>query len=191
MALISRDDGTLPMLSYGALGGAVAYVAGYLITYVWKAPVVADALRGVNIIATFLGIEAVPTWRGVGWLFYNAHLVRTKVPGPGGPSFVDFLSQTEQGWLLLVVIPVILIASGVIVASRGDIGAIGQGGIHGAAIAVGYLPLSAGGALLTAQPIGETGARIAPDLLPALFLAGIAYPLLFGAVGGVIYAITR
>lgn len=191
MALSGRDDGTLPMLSYGALGGAVAYVAGYLITYVWKAPEVADALRGVNIIATFLGIEAVPTWRGVGWLFYNAHFVRTKVPGPGGPSFVDFLSQTEQGWLLLVVIPVILIASGVIVASRSDASPIGEGGIHGAAIGVGYLPLSAGGALLTAQPIGETGARIAPDLLPALFLAGLTYPLLFGAVGGVIYAVTR
>lgn len=179
------------MLIYGAVGGAVAYGVGYLVTYVWKAPAVADALRGVNVIASFLGIEAIPTWRGVGWLFYNAHLVRIRVPGPGGPNFVDFLSRTEQGWLLLVGIPVVLIASGAIVAARSDVGSVGQGGIHGAAIGVGYLPLAAGGALLTAQPIGDTGARIAPDLLPALFLAGILYPLVFGAVGGVVYAITR
>lgn len=191
MSLLGDEDGTLRMLGFGALGGVAAYLVGYLVTYVWKAPAVADALRGVNIIATFLGIDAVPTWRGVGWLFYNAHLVRTRVPGPGGATFVDFLSRTDAGWALMIVIPLVLLVAGAAVATRIESDAIGRGSIHGAAIGVGYLPLAAGGALLMAQPIGDTGARVAPDLLPALFLAGIAYPVVFGAVGGAAYAVIR
>lgn len=180
------------MLGYGALGGVAAYLLGFLVTYVWKAPAVADALRGVNLIANFLGIEAVPTWRGVGWLFYNAHFVQTRIPGPGGPTFTDFLARTDQGWLLMLLVPLLLIAAGAAVAYRTDgSGSIGRAAIHGGAAGVGYLPLAAAGAVLTAQPIADTGAKIGPDLIPAVLLAGLVYPLVFGAIGGALFALSR
>jgi len=192
MRMLSSEDGTYPMLGYGALGGVATYLLGFLVTYVWKAPAVADALRGVNLIANFLGIDAVPTWRGVGWLFYNAHFVQTRVPGPGGPTFTDFLARTEQGWLLTILVPVLLIAAGAVVAHRTDGSeSIGRAAIHGGAVGVGYLPLAAAGAVLTAQPIADTGAKIGPDLIPAVLLAGLAYPLLFGAIGGALFAVIR
>lgn len=191
MALDSEDDGTVAMLGFGALGGALAYLISYLITYLWKAPAVADALRGINLIATLLGVDAIPTWRGVGWLFYNAHFVRTRVPGPGGPSLVDFLARTDLGWALMVVIPIVLILAGAGVAFKNDIVVTGRAAIHGAAIGIGYLPLAAVGTLLFAQPIADTGARIAPDLLPAVLVAGLLYPILFGGVGGLLSALTR
>jgi len=190
--MLGGNDGTYPMLGYGSLGGVVAYLLGYGITYVWKAPAVAEALRGVNLIANFLGIEAVPTWRGVGWLFYNAHFVRTRIPGPGGPTFTDFLARTDQGWLLMVLVPILLIAVGAAVAYRTDGSeSVVRPAIHGGAVGVGYLPLAAAGAVLTAQPIADTGAKIGPDLIPAVLLAGLGYPLVFGAIGGALFAISR
>ncbi len=191
MAPDGGDDGTVAMLGFGALSGAVSYLTSYLLTYLWKAPAVADALQGINIIATFLGADAIPTWRGVGWLFYNAHFVRTRVPGPGGPSFVDFLASTDQGWVLMVAVPIVLILAGAGVAYRNDAIVAGRAAIHGAAVGVGYLPLAAAGTLLFAQQIADTGAQIAPDLLPAVLLAGLVYPILFGGIGGTLSALIR
>lgn len=191
MAPDEGDNGTVAMLGFGALGGALAYLINYLITYVWKAPAVADALRGINLIASFLGVDAIPAWRGVGWLFYNAHFVRTRVPGPGSPSFVDFLAETANGWLLMVIVPIVIVVAGAAVAYRNDADVAGRAAIHGAAVGIGYLPLAAAGTLVFAQPIADTGARIAPDLLPAVLVAGLLYPIVFGGIGGALSTLTR
>ena len=55
---------------------------------------------------------------------------------------------------------------------------------NGAAVMLGYLPLSVIGAVLFAVSVGD--ATAGPDLVTAVLLAGMVYPLVFGAVGGLV-----
>lgn len=174
---------------YGGAGGVAAYLLGYLLTYVWKASAVAEALRGINVIASLLGAEAIPAWKAVGWLFYNAHFVATRVPAPGGSAMVDFVARSDDGALvaLYLLIPAFLLLAG-FVAGRigGTEDGIATGAVRGAAVAIGYFPLAVVGGSVFAHSIGNTGAKIAPDFVTAVLLAGLVYPLVFGAVGGAV-----
>ncbi|MFB6353438.1 MAG: hypothetical protein ABEJ92_05075 [Halobacteriales archaeon] len=70
-------------LARGTVAGFIAFLVGYVLTYAWCAPSVNDSLRGLNFLAQLLGIDAIPTWKGVGWQFYGAHGVATRFPTPG------------------------------------------------------------------------------------------------------------
>ena len=173
----------------GAAAGAVAYLLGYVITYAWQAPTVDESLQGINFVADLLGGATVPTWKGVGWLFYNAHVVSTRVPTMGGGGgMVNFISQSEEGALvaLYVLVPVLLVLAGVAAARYGNADRVGTAAASGATVVVGYLPMAVVGALLVAHTFGGD-VRIAPDLITAVAVAGIVYPAFFGAVGGALW----
>lgn len=174
----------------GATTGALAYLLGYGLTYVWKAPAVTDALRGINLLATLFGGSGIPTWKAVGWLFYNAHFVTTRIPTPGSPTFLNLIDASDDGSLALlyVIIPVLILLAGAIVGflSSDQKASLQSGVLQGALIVVGYGPAALLGAVTIRYPVGNTGANIAPDLIPAIFLAGLVYPLVFGAIGGAI-----
>lgn len=174
---------------YGAVTGGAAYALGYLLTYTWKATAVSESLRGINAVAELLGAEAIPAWKAVGWLFYSAHLAATRVPTlGGGTTMVNLVERSGDGSLALLylLVPALLLLAGIAAARLGGTDDAVAGAVAGAAVAVGYLPLALGGAVVLVHPIGETGARVAPDPVGAALIAGLVYPLAFGAVGGAV-----
>jgi hypothetical protein len=183
MGTTERIDGRTALTGAGA--GAVAYLLGYLVTYVTQRGVVADRLRAFNAVADLFGGDPIPVWKAVGWLFYNAHLVETTVPGIGGARTVNFIADAEAGSLpvLYLLPPVLLLGAGAAVALLGD-GTPRASALAGALVVLGYLPLALLGAVVVGHPAG--GERIGPDLVTAGALAGAVYPAVFGAVGGAI-----
>lgn len=168
----------------GALAGVGAWSLGYLIVYIWKAEAVSEALRGVGFVSQLLGGEAIPAWKGVSWLFLNAHFVATQFPTiAGGTRTANFVTGEDGSTLLLALPPLLLVAAGLL-AAYGRRGSLGERAKAGATVALGYLPISAVVALLTSHAIGNTDVAISADPVTAVLLAGVVYPVIFGAVGG-------
>lgn len=169
----------------GAAAGVAAYLLGYVLTYTWQAPAVQESLRSINFVTELFGGESVPAWKAVGWLFYNAHVVATRVTGFGGADMVNFVSRAEDGSLVVLYVlpPLLLLLAGAAVARYGNADRPGSAAAAGAAVVAGYLPLAVVGAFLFAHTFGGD-VRIAPDLVTAVALAGVVYPAFFGAVGG-------
>lgn len=174
----------------GGAAGAVAYLLGYVLVYAWQASAVEESLRGINFVADLLGGEAVPAWKAVGWLYYNAHVVATRVPtlGGGGRS-VNFIQEADGGSLLLLyaLVPVLLVLAGAAVARYENADRPGSAAASGASVIVGYLPLAVVGAFAVAHTFGGD-IRVAPDPITAVAVAGIVYPAFFGAVGGALWS---
>ncbi|MFW5949504.1 MAG: transporter [Halolamina sp.] len=167
----------------GAAAGLGAYLLGYLVTYVWHSGSVEERLAGYNFITEMFGGEPIAVWKGVGWLFYNAHFVDTRIDAFGGTQSQNFIAGSEGGAIvLLYLVPVLLLlAAGLVVARVADAHDPGTGATAGVAVAVGYFPLALIGRFLFAYE-GSAG----PDVVTAILLAGLVYPLVLGAVGGAI-----
>lgn len=172
----------------GGAAGLAAYALGYLITYAWKAPAVGEALGGINAIAELAGGQAIPSWKAVGWLHLNAHLVATRVPALGGGSrLVNFIDASDDGSLVLLygLVVVLLLLAGGVSARIGDLDRPASAAAAGATVAVGYLPAAVIGTLLVGHTLGGD-LRIAPDLVTAVAVAGIVLPAFLGALGGAV-----
>ncbi|TKX61091.1 transporter [Halorubrum sp. ASP1] len=170
---------------FGAVAGAVAYVLGYLVTYVTQSGRVEEGLSGINFFADLFGGETISVWRGVGWVFYNAHFVDVEVPSLiGAAQSVSFIAESDGGFTYLYVVPpLLLLVSGVAIARAAGAATPVGGARFGALATAGYLPLALIGAFLFRYAVGD-GGSVAPTLVTAVLLAGIVYPALFGAVGG-------
>lgn len=168
----------------GGAVGAAAYGLGYLVTYVTQRGLVQDRIRGFNAIAELFGGDPIPVWKAVAWLLYNAHFVVTEVPGFGGTRTENFIATADEGSLVLLYLvpPLALLAAGAAVALLSTARTPGAGGAGGALVVVGYLPLAVGVAIVSGYAVGD--GTVAPDLVTATLLAGVVYPLVFGAVGG-------
>jgi hypothetical protein len=166
----------------GALTGVVAFLAGYLVTYVWQAPRVRDSLQGINAILEFFGGESLPAWKAVGWLFFNAHYVRTQLPGFGGPQTRNFIAAGDAPTLLYAVPVVVLFAAGFLVAWSRRTGDARDGALDGATVAIGYAVAATVAVFLVGATRGD--ASIAPDPVTGVLLAGVVYPLVLGGTGG-------
>jgi hypothetical protein len=169
----------------GAGAGALAWLLGYLLTYVAASGRIREFQESfLGQVADLFGLE-IPAWKIVGWVFYNAHFVDTAA-GDGAGSAIG----GDGGFtaLLYVVPPLVLLAAGLAVgrASGGDDAATGA--VSGASVLVGYLPLSVLGVLPFRATVA--GTAVAPSLLPAVLLAGVLYPAVFGALGAGVAALT-
>lgn len=172
----------------GAASGLGAYLVGYLTVYLWKAREVESALSSVNALAEFFGGNGVPTWKAVGWLFYNAHAVSLQVPTlDGGTTSRNLVGGDGATAALYVVPPLFLLVAGFLVARwSGRVGSAGEGVIAGASLAAGYVVLAVAGAFIVA--VDAFGSTMGPNLLMAAMLAGLVYPAAFGGLGGLIAA---
>ena len=171
-------------LARGAVAGVAAWLLGYLVTYVWQAEAVSEALRGLGVVSRLLGGEAVPAWKGVAWLFLNAHFVATRVPTIAGGTRTTNFATGEGGSVALLALPVLVLVVTGFLAAWGRRGGVTAAAAAGATLVVGYLPLSAAAAFATTHAIGDTQAAISADPVTAVLLAGAVYPAVFGAVGG-------
>lgn len=166
----------------GAAAGVVAFVLGYLATYVLTEARVRESLEGVNAILQFFGGEQIPAWQAVGWVFFNAHYVRTQLPGVGGTRTHNFVTSGDLSSLLFAVPIVILLATGFAIAwTRGPTN-VRAGTLDGATITIGYAAAAIAGVFLFGVTRGD--ASISPDPITGVLLAGIVYPLVLGALGG-------
>jgi len=188
----------LPLVE-GALFGAIAFVAGIVVTYVLaqldsNLSDRIDQLTGGSIdVAEFdTGISALDA---VIWVFFEAHLVdiESTVEGGGqaGSSTVNLLSEAAFPALLYTaVIAVVLVVAGFLLGQRAGPSSGQEGATYGAMVVIGYLPLTLVSIFLSrvsesTTVLGTTlSATIEPDIVTALVLAGLLFPLALGALGG-------
>lgn len=172
-----------------AVAGVLAYLVGYLLTYLWQVNAVREAISGLNLLLGVLGGQRVPAWTVVGWLFYGAHVVPLRIPTPGSSDVVRSIVGGDGATSLLFVLPpLVLVLAGAVAAWWAGADAPEIGATAGASIAVSYLVLAVVGVFLFRFSIQSF--VIGPDLLRSVVIAGIAYPVGFGAVGGAIFGAT-
>lgn len=183
-ATVDVDD--LPLVP-ASVAGIVTWVLGYAFTYVLVGTDVRES-RLNRFIEAFEGEPA--TYELVGWVFYNAHFVDVVYEGFGGRFMPASYVGGGDGFtqLLYVVPPALLVGAGLAVGRYQGVTETNDGAVAGALVVPGYFVLAIAGAFLfEVSAAGTTGA---PDFLAAFFLAGLVYPLVFGAIGGVLAAVT-
>ena len=185
------------------LWGVAAYVVGYLCTLLAFGREIEGLLQGATVstqddplaVATIVEEAGVSATTGAGWLFYNSHFVSITVPRPDQrPVLVNLV--LEDGGVtvaLLGVPPLLLVAAGVAVTRtasthtelRYDLGGPkARYALNGGVVTMlGYLPLAILGGIVFSV---SADIRVAPDLFSAFALAGLIYPLVFGAIGGLL-----
>ncbi|MFB6095911.1 MAG: transporter [Haloferacaceae archaeon] len=174
-----RDD-TRREVGSGVATGTAAYVLGYLVTYLLTAEPLRRSIA--QRLVQFLTGEPA-TWKMVGWAFYNAHFVRTYVPGPFGRNTVNLVAQSSDLTPALYALPVILlVVAGGLAAELGDAEEAAAGAKAGASVTLAYLPLAVVGAFLFRISLGD--ATAGPVLVTAALLAGLVYPVVCGTLGG-------
>jgi len=177
----------------GAIAGAAAWIVGYVLTAVVVLARMDDSELGEISEATGDGGSGIEF---IGWVFFNSHFVDTVVDagflGFGGTRSVSFVGGDGFTPLLYVVPAALLLGAGIAVARSGGVSGTTAGAIAGLSVVPPYLALSAVGAVLFRVSTEALGATFSgePDLLPALLLAGIVIPAVFGALGGIIAANT-
>lgn len=170
-----------------AVAGTAAWVFGYAFTYLLVAADIESSPLN-RLIEFFDGDSA--TYELVGWVFYNAHLVDISYTGIGIFSPPRSLVGGEDGFtiLLYLIPPALLLISGLAIGRYRGVTAVNDGAVTGALVTPGYLLLSIVGVFLFTVSAGDASG--APDLIPAVLVAGVVYPIVFGGAGGVLASAT-
>jgi plastocyanin len=211
-------------LGIGALAGAAAYVAGFLVSFL-PGPIANPRIFPPNDVvnatintterprfedATVPLTETIDSFSSAGGLFYNAHFVdvvvgsrptvmlrsnvllashanaSTSFGSVRGEEIEIVLAGGSIPPVLLFAVPILLLAAGGFLVNdrtRERLPTPETAVTSGAAVALGYLPLVAIGASMIRFRNPEIiFGRI--DLVPAILVAGVVYPLAFGGLGG-------
>ncbi len=178
-------------LGTGAAVGAGAYVVSYVLTYVFV------AIDGVQTS----GMTDIAKWKQVGWVFYSAHFgVEIEASGAGMSQSFNVFDQLSQGSALTSTVPklvyqiapiVILLAAGYVAYQKIGLAdaSAESAAAAGASVVVGYFVLAIVGALVAfkwSMSAGGTTASVGPALATSALILGIAYPVVFGGIGGVL-----
>jgi hypothetical protein len=168
----------------GAGVGVVAWLLGYVCTYLVAGTRVRES--ALNQVLELAG--GASTYKLVGWTFYNSHFVETAVEGL--PARVTSTVGGEGGFtvLLFFVPPVLLVAAGLAVARYQGSDTPEAGGLAGLTVVPGYLVVVFLGAVAFVVSVGPVSGR--PPIVLAVVLAGLVYPGIFGALGGVLAGAT-
>lgn len=174
-------------LGYGAVAGVLAFVLNYVVAFsLWSATSFPETYEGV---ASELVTGQVADWVFAGWLLYGAQfvdIVATLSAGPASAEVavnaVDIVGQSSTD-ILYVTVPALLVVAGVGLARSHGAQSLSDGAITGAAAAIGYFPLVAAGVFVFATE-GSLGTA-QPAFAEAVLIAGVIYPTVFGALGGV------
>jgi hypothetical protein len=171
----------------GAAAGAAAFAAAYVVAFVlWQTfdvpnPRTIDGTFRLVILADLRG--GAPAWKAAGHVLLNAQFVDSSHPAAGSINLV----HTARNSLLALAYgapPLALAAAGSAAAVRAPIASIGRAGAAGALVVVGYLPIVVAGAVVFS--IAAPSAFLEVPVVTAVVLAGVVYPVVFGALGGTI-----
>lgn len=181
--------------NYAILGGLVGGVAAFVGSYLAIAIGAAIDTFGLQTAVrryTYVVERSADSMQALEWVFFEAHHVGSYAAvTEGGTTRTSPIPVREtaawDGWLLLVPI-VALPVVGYLVASVAPTWNLRSGFEAGASIAVGYCLLVV---LFVALPtvsgsLDGTTVTVGPNRLWAIVVAGIAYPVAFGGVGGAI-----
>ena len=187
MSAATDRSTTARRVGIGAVTGVVAYVFGYLLTYLATADTIRSS-AATQVLELLTGNS--PVWKLVGWTFYGGHFVDAIIPGFfGGSNAVNLVGADPITDAVYLIPPLVLLAAGAAVAHVADASEAVEGAKAGVAVTAGYLPLAVVGVFAFTVSIEDASA--APDLATALLLAGIVYPVVFGGVGGAVRAALR
>lgn len=180
------DTDTLPVVE-GVVAGFGAWIVGYVLTYILEGTRLRESDMN-RFIEFFEGDPA--TYELVGWAFYNAHFVDIVYDGFAAGGLPANYIGGDDGLtsLLYVIPPLILFAAGLAIARYHGTADRNQGAVVGVLVVPGYLVLAVVGAVLF--EISAAGTTGHPDYLLSVVLAGIIYPAVFGAAGGVVGSLT-
>ncbi|CCQ34526.1 hypothetical protein HLRTI_001563 [Halorhabdus tiamatea SARL4B] len=180
----------------GLIGGVLAYVLGYGVIALSKS----DAIDGVSglfgVLSQFGGEFDYPAgWKLAGWVFYRAHNVDVliDVSGSDSPNPVALTESVFwEPWFFAVPV-VALVVLGAVVAYATAARSAVAGAVAGGSVVFGYVLVVAVGVVVTGWSTSVLGveASAGPDLVVAILLAGIAYPLVIGGIGGTIGGLIR
>jgi len=187
----------LPFLE-GAATGTVAYVVG-MITMLLLLTLDQDfEFAGSG----FGGFQLVEVGRldQVGWFFYSAHFASIEESvtalGETQSQTTNIVAEASTQFPAVVyhLVPmVVLVVAGFFMASVLDIynPSIGDCAQAGATLFAGYLPLTVAGTFLfevSVSGAGQGGITIGPELISSVLLVGLLFPVLFGAIGGIVFS---
>ncbi len=185
--MVSRECPTNPREASGldpeAVHGAVAFVAGYLVSFLLLETDLEFDSGGIAELASENAFEAA------GMLFFNTHFVDIEVNVVGLDTTTTMFAQAETGLPEFVyhIVPILLLIGAGYLVGRGALGAgasVEDGVKAGATVVVGYLPLAATSAYVFA--VNGSFGSAEPETATAILLAGLVFPLVFGAIGGII-----
>jgi hypothetical protein len=181
----------VPVLT-GLLAGQVAWVAGYLVTFVvtWRG-------NHEAVLEAALGDAPLPAlYQAAGWVFYNAHGVGVSVePAARGgqvSSFTATLVGPDGFTPLLYAVPTVcLVAAGALVAVRTDVERPRAGFVAGLTVVPGYVVLAVAGKLATTTAWSMGPGGTASPAAVGVLLAGVLYPAVCaGGAGALVGVVT-
>ena len=189
---LSADFDDLPLVE-GAIAGAAAWIAGYVLTALVVLARIQDSELGEISDTVGDGGSGIDF---IGWVFFNSHFVDTVVEadvlGFGGARAVSFIGGDGFTPLLYLIPVALLVGAGLAVGRSQGVTETADGAVAGALVVPPYLVLSVIGAVLFRVSAEALGASFTgqPELLSAVLLAGIVFPAVFGAIGGIVAANT-
>jgi len=176
----------------GLVAGQVAWVVGYLLSFVvtWSGDHEA-------ILTASLGDTPLPDlYQAVGWVFYSAHGagVTVEPAARDGPvsSFTVALVGPDGFTPLLYAVPaVLLVAAGVLVALRSGVERPREGVVVGFAVVPGYFVLAVAGKLATTTAWSMGPGGTAGPAAIGVLLVGVLYPAVCAGGAGVLAGVFR
>lgn len=128
----------------------------------------------------------------LGWLFFNTHCVDVEFDTMlFGSTSVDMIELMDDEGELSIPSPLwrlipmgVLTGTGFLFARKTLAVTAGEsdGAKRGASVVAGYLPLVFIGSIIFEESFDEGSVGV--DMIEALLLAGLVYPIVFGALGG-------
>jgi hypothetical protein len=174
-----------------AAAGIGAFVVNYLLTVVlWTQSELPrpDSLGDLFQQAVVsLVRDAVTTWKAAGMVLFNGHFVDLGYRGSVGSGSFNLIDLAGGGLLELtyLVPPVTLLVAGFLVARSSGLAAdLSDSAVSGALLAGGYLVLALAGSVVFAYSSGDVSLSV--PVMNVLVVAGVVYPVLFGALGGLV-----
>jgi len=189
---LTFDSDTLPLVE-GVIAGAAAWIACYVLTAV----VVLARIQNTELGEISEGVgDGGGGIEFIGWVFFNSHFVDTIIAadflGFGGSSAMSFIGGDGFTPLLYLIPVALLIGSGLAVGRSQGVTETTDGAVAGVFVVLPYLALSVIGTLVFRVSTEALGSSFSgqPDLLPSILLAGVLFPAVFGAIGGIVAANT-
>lgn len=177
-------------LGRGAGRGALAFLLGYMATFILQSGDLPEGLGSVADALAALGASPPAGWQVVGWYFLGAHNVGLEVSTSVAGQSSSGTVLSDLGILQMVVPVCLLVVAGFLAARAAGVPDATGGAKAGLTVVPGYLAPAVVLALSSSWSFSESAggvsasATVAPELLPAVLLAGVLYPVVFGALGG-------